>query len=101
MSDKTDRAKARLAEECLNKEYLIPFEEYLTGICTSDDIADKILDESKTLEGCFEHMREIARKRQKNNCAYIPEAEGLEIIREYYDINLSVKSDVIDITDFL
>ena len=34
MSIKTDLAKRKLAEECQGKEYLIPFEEYLTEIHT-------------------------------------------------------------------
>ena len=104
MSDLTDRAIARITEECKKKDYLIPFEEYLTSIMT-DKVAEKVLDEKKTLQGCFEKMREIARRRQHNSCAYIPPDEGLSIIRDYYGIDLAEKSSpepgVIDITDFL
>lgn len=104
MSDLTDRAIARITEECKEKDYLVPFEEYLTSIMT-DKIAEKVLDEKKTLQGCFKAMQEIARKRQHGGCAYIPPDEGFATIREYYDIDLAEKSSsepgVIDITDFL
>lgn len=84
MSKKTDAAIAKLTAECEGKYYLIPFEEYLTSICTSDDIADKILNPKKTLGECFEKMKGIAKGRAVNRCAYIPSEEGFEIIREYY-----------------
>ena len=109
MSIKTDLAKRKMAEECQGKEYLIPFEEYLTGICTNDKVADLILAENKKLEKCFGKMKEIARKRAQNGCAYIPPEEGFEIIREYYgitdaDLNTtgtSKPAGIVDITDFL
>ena len=108
MSIKTDLAKRKLAEECQGKEYLIPFEEYLTEICTIDKVADLILLEDKKLEECFNKMKEIARKRAKNGCAYIPPEEGCKIIREYYgitedDLNASASkpAGIVDITDFL
>lgn len=104
MSDLTDRAIARITEECQKKEHLIPFEEYLTSIMT-DRVAEKVLDEKKTLQGCFEKMQGIARSRAKGGCAYIPPDEGFSIIRDYYGIDLAEKSspepDVIDIMDFL
>ena len=108
MSIKTDQAKRKLAEECQGKDYLIPFEEYLTGICINDKIADLILAEDKKLEKCFGKMKEIARKRAQNGCACIPPDEGFEIIREYYcitdgDLNTSTSkpAGIVDITDFL
>ena len=108
MSDLTDRAIARITEECQKKEYLIPFEEYLTSIMT-DKIAEKVLDEKKSLQGCFDKMKETAEKHMVRNgnvgTAYIPPEEGFSIIRDYYGIDLAENSNqapgVIDITDFL
>lgn len=102
MSEKTNRAIARITDECKGNEHLIPFEEYLTSICTTDDVADKILNNDKSLKGCFEKMKNIARSRAKNGCAYIPPEEGFRIIREYYGIEDSKKtSPAIDIMDLL
>lgn len=105
MSDLTDRAIARITEECQKRDYLVPFEEYLTSIM-NDKVAEKVLDEKKTLQGCFERMQSIARGRAKSGCAFIPPDEGFSIIRDYYGINLTEKigpkePDVIDIMDFL
>ena len=108
MSDLTDRAIARITEECQKKDYLVPFEEYLTSIMT-DQVAEKVLDEKKTLQGCFDEMKKTAEKHMIRNgnvgTAYIPPDEGFSIIRDYYGINLAEKSspesDVIDIMDFL
>ena len=108
MSDLTDRAIARITEECQKKEYLIPFEEYLTSIMT-DKIAEKVLDEKKSLQGCFDKMKETAEKHMVRNgnigTAYIPPEEGFAIIRDYYGIDITTKTSpepgVIDIMDFL
>ena len=108
MSDLTNRAIARITEECQKKDYLIPFEEYLTSIMT-DRVAEKVLDEKKTLQGCFDEMKKTAEKRMIRNgnvgTACVPPEEGFAIIRGYYGIDLAGKtsqdSGVIDITDFL
>ena len=50
MSIKQDQASAKMAEECQKKEYLIPFEEYLTSILTSR-VAAKIIAPGKSLQG--------------------------------------------------
>ncbi len=102
MSEKINKAIAHITDECKGNEHLIPFEEYLTSICTTDDVADKILNESKSLKGCFEKMKSIAQKRAKNNCAYVPPEEGFRIIRDYYGIKDNKKaSPAIDIMDLL
>lgn len=108
MSDLTDRAIARITEECQEKDYLIPFEEYLTSIMTNR-VAEKVLDEKKTLQGCFDEMKKAAETHMVRNgnvgTAYIPPEEGFAIIRGYYGIDIAEKSSqeqgVIDITDLL
>ena len=108
MSDLTDRAIARITEECQNKDYLIPFEEYLTSIMT-DRVAEKVLDEKKTLQGCFDEMKKTAEKHMVRNgnvgTACIPPEEGFSIVRDYYGIDLAENANqvpgVIDIMDFL
>lgn len=104
---KIDDAIAKITQECEGKEYLIPFEEYLTSVCTTDAVAEKILAEDKKLQGCFDHMKNIARKRAVGSCGYIPNDEGFEIIEAYYNITATDKAaapkvtgNIIDITDF-
>ena len=107
---KIDDAIAKITGECEKNPHLIPFEEYLISICTTDAVAEKILAKEKKLQGCFDHMKEIAQKRVVKNCAYIPPAEGFEIIETYYGITAEDKEktaeskpagNVIDITDLL
>ena len=104
MENVINKAISKITAECENKDYLIPFEEYLTSICTTDIIAEKILQENKTLQGCFDAMKAVARKRAVGGAAYIPPEEGFQIIRDYYGIDLTEKpkqSNIIDITDLL
>lgn len=109
MSYKTDQAIKKMTRECQGKDYLIPFEEYLTSICNTDAVAEKVLADGKSLQGAFDKMKGIARKRQRGGCAYIPPEEGFAIIREYFEItdtDMAAESvqhggDVIDIMDFL
>lgn len=100
MSDVTNRAIARITDECKDKDYLIPFEEYLTSICTTDEVAEKILNPGKTLEGCFTEMQSIAKGRAVRGCAFIPPEEGYQIIKDYYGIIKESKKQI-DIMDFL
>jgi len=102
--DRINEAIAKMTKECEKKAHLIPFEEYLTSICTNDNVAGRILTEEKTLEGCFEYMKAIAKKRAVAGCAYIPPEEGFEIIRKYYQIEDEQKaspSSVVNIMDFI
>ena len=102
MSEKTNRAIARITDECKGNEHLIPIEEYLTSICTTDDVADKILSNDKNLKGGFEKIKSIAKGRAVNGCAYIPPEEGFRIIKDYYGIEDSKKTGpAIDIMDLL
>lgn len=107
---KIDDAIAKLTAECKKNEHLIPFEEYLTSICMTDAVAEKILAEDKKLKDCFESIKNIARKRAISGCAYIPPAEGFEIIENYYGITAEDKEkpaasksadNVIDILDYM
>lgn len=108
MSKKTDEAIAKITAECEGKGHLIPFEKHLMELCTNDCIAEKILQEDKTLQGSFEAMKEIALKRAQGNFACIPDQDGFTIIEEYYGITDADKSgsgrltgNIIDITELL
>lgn len=100
-----DKAIAKITEECKKSQHLIPFEEYLTTICTNERVATKILREGKSLQGAFDKMRGIAQKRKTGNFAFIPPEEGFQIIRDYYGITdedlqaKRVHSDRVDILD--
>ena len=109
MSDLTDRAIARITEECQEKDHLIPFEEYLTSIMT-DKIAEKVLDEKKSLQGCFDEMKETGGKahgpKRKRRHRVHPAGRGVRPSSGTITASTSQKNPgpapgVIDIMDFL
>ena len=66
MSIMQDKAKLKLAEEIKKHPELIPFEKYLTGICETEAVATKILNEDKTLAEAYDSgiamMQDIIRQ---------------------------------------
>lgn len=106
MSKLTDQACIKMAEECKGKRHLVPIEEYLTGICTTDAVASKILADDKKLYMAFGKIKSVAESRKIDNCGYVPNDEAFEIVEEYYGITDEDKrpereSNVVDLADFL
>ena len=107
MSAKCDEAKMKLAEEIKEHPEFIPFEEHLTEKCTSDIVADRILDESKKLSGAYSAVKKVAEKNKTGNMGYVSDAEAYKIIDKYYGIDTAATSEqhdtsnVVDITKLL
>lgn len=91
----------------LNQPLVQLIEEYLTEICTTEAVAEKLLAEGKTLKELNDRMWSEAAKRKTGQGAYIPEPELYAMAEEYYGIAEEDKqkqhkaSDVIDIRDLL
>ena len=102
---KIDEAIKKMTEECEKNPQLIPLEEYLTGICTTDEIAEKILTEGKTLKGAMDKIRTKAKKDAVAGVGIVSDTEAFEMVREYYGIVLGgpkkPKKDIIDLDDLL
>lgn len=103
---KINDAIARITQECEGNDYLIPFEEYLTEICTNDEVAEKILNSEKSLEEGFSKLQETAAERMvkqdKTGISCMISDEVFQIIRDYYGIELTEKKPaVIDVLDLL
>lgn len=106
-----DKAIARITDEMMkeNDPLITMIEEHLTEICTTEVVAEKLLREGKTLNGASKVIWAEASKRKQGNGAHIPDAECYEMAEEYFGITeedkagrlRAVKSDVIDITQFL
>ncbi len=95
MNELIDKAIAHITEQAMEIKH--PFatfiEEHLTNICTTEDIANKLLDESKDLkEFCknqLDEMREEARKGGTGlQGAGLPDAEFYRRVENYYNINI-------------
>ena len=83
-----NKAIAKITDEMMkiNDPVAQGIEEYLTGICTSISVAEKLLDPQKTLSGACSKVWDEAKKRKTGNCAYIPQEEVYAIVRKYYGI---------------
>lgn len=109
MSELIDRAIAHITEQMMQHpgdDMYIILEEYLTEICTTNAIADKLLKEEKNLEGFIETLWEEAKKRNENT-AVMTSSEVIPMLELYYGITEEDKQGsnsiikTIDITDFL
>lgn len=98
-----DDAIKKITEECQEKDYLIPFEEYLTNLCKTEAVAKKILAKEKNLEDAYDFVKGKAKERQVRGCACLPDNEVYGMIDEYYEINEpdKQKEGPIDIMDLI
>ena len=94
-----DKAIKKLTEEMmkLDEPFSRAIEEHLTEICTNNDVAEKILQEGKTLKGACESVKNIARKNQKNGVGCVSDSEAYRIVEEYFNISVIKKIDVLDL----
>lgn len=104
-----DKAIAKITEEMMKTSdpTIQCIEEYLTKICTTADIAEKLLDPGKNIKGAVNVMREVARKRAVHGAGCVPPEEGFRIVDEYFGITEEMKSrakqdqDTINILDLI
>ena len=105
MSELTDKAIARITDEmmAINTRNAIAIEEYLTNKCKSDEIANKLLAERKTLKNCLAHCKKKAQPQAKNGGAMVTDEEVYEWVDEYYGITgiEAESAEVIDIMSLL
>lgn len=93
-----DKAIAKITKEAMaaNDSFITDLEEHLTSICTTNEIAEKILNENKSLKKASEKIWEIARRRKKGNVACIRSNEVFAALEEYYEIAKVEKDYFVD-----
>lgn len=100
-----DQAIAHITEQMmkLNQPLVQMIEEHLTTICTTNAVAEKLLNKEKTLKELSDQIWKEAEKRKKGNGAFIPDKEISEIAENYFGITEQDKAGnkVIDIRDLL
>ena len=105
-----DKAIEKLTREMMeaNDPLVTMLEEHLTNICTNDRVAEKLLQEGKTLKEVSTKLWNMASKRKQGSGAHIPDAECFLVAEEYYGITEEDKAgrgkaddNVVDIFDFL
>ena len=104
-----DKAIAHITDQMmqLNQPLVQLIEEHLSEICTTTAVAEKLLNEEKTLKELNDKVWSEARKRKQGNAAYIPESEIFTMSEEYYGITEADKNihhktgNVINILDLM
>lgn len=83
-----DKAIKHITDQAIdiNEPLTTMIEEHLTEICNNEEIANKLLNEKKTLKQLNKNIWNTAKQRKQGNCAYIPDAEIYETVEEYYNI---------------
>ena len=83
-----------------NKEQLIAVLDCMKDILKSYPASTEI-DETKTVEACFNAMREHASKNKTNNCYYFSPKESVDFITKYLDIKSAAPASMINLDDFI
>lgn len=93
MNELINSAIAHITRQAMevNNPFATFIEEHLTSICTTEDIANKLLCESKDLkEFCKKQADEMKEKAKKGGaglqCAGLPDAEFCARAESYYNI---------------
>lgn len=99
-----DKAIAKITGEMMKIDtpLAIGIEEHLTEVCKSENVAEKLLDEGKSLKACCDKVTAEARKRAKNNVYAFPSDEVYAMVDEYYGIpNVPEPAKKINVMDLL
>lgn len=99
-----DKAIAKITDEMMKIDtpLAIGIEEHLTEVCKSENVAEKLLDEGKSLKACCDKVTAEARKRAKNNVYAFPSDEVYAMVDEYYGIsNVPEPAKKINVMDLL
>lgn len=103
--EKINEARAKITEESLKiKGALATFiEETVNEHCTTEEVANKILDGKKSIKDLINDIRNKAREKAKNNVAVISDEEVKEMVLKYYELDNSkaIGTEVVDILDLI
>lgn len=103
--EKINKARATITEESLKiKGALATFiEETINERCTTEEVANKILDGKKSIKDLIDKITKEAKTRAVNSVAAISDEEVREMVLKYYEIDdtKSQSTDVVDILDLI
>lgn len=103
--EKINEARAKITEESLEiKGALATFiEETVNEHCTTEEVANKILDGKKSIKDLINDIRNKAKEKAVNNMAAISDEEVRGMVLKYYEIDdtKAHNTDVVDILDLI
>lgn len=98
-----NKAIEKLTKEMMkmNDPFAQAIEEHLTGICTSDTVAAKILQEGKSLKGACDSIRVLAKKNAVGGVGVVSDEDAYKMAEEYYGISRAEKHETLNVLDLL
>lgn len=103
--ERINEARAKITEESLEiKGALATFiEEIVNEHCTTEEVANKILDGKKSIKDLINDITNEAKTRAVNSVAAISDEEVKEMVLKYYELDDTKANgtDVVDILDLI
>lgn len=103
--ERINEARAKITEESLKiKGALATFiEETINERCTTEEVANKILDGKKSIKDLINNIRSKAKEKAVNNMAAISDEEVRGIVLKYFEIDetKAQNAEVVDILDLI
>jgi len=103
--ERINEARAKITEESLEiKSALATFiEETINERCTTEEVANKILDGKKSIKDLINNIRNTAKEKAVNNMAAISDEEVRGMVLKYFEIDetKAQNAEVVDILDLI
>lgn len=103
--ERINEARAKITEESLKiKGALATFiEETINERCTTEEVANKILDGKKSIKDLIHKITEEAREDAVNSVGAISDGDVKEMVLKYYELDDTKASgtEVVDILDLI
>lgn len=103
--ERINEARAKITEESLEiKSALATFiEETINERCTTEEVANKILDGKKTIKDLIHNITNVAKEKAVNNMAAISDEEVRDMVLKYYELDDTKAggTEVVDILDLI
>lgn len=103
--ERINEARAKITEESLEiKSALATFiEETINERCTTEEVANKILDGKKSIKDLINNIRNKAKEKAVNNMAAISDEEVRGMVLKYFEIDetKAQNAEVVDILDLI
>ena len=103
--ERINEARAKITEESLEiKGALATFiEETVNEHCTTEEVANKILDGKKSIKDLINDIRNKAKEKAVNNMAAISDEEVRGMVLKYFELDetKAQNAEVVDILDLI
>lgn len=103
--ERINEARAKITEESLEiKGALATFiEETINERCTTEEVANKILDGKKSIKDLINNIRNKAKEKAVNNMGAISDEEVRGMVLKYFEIDetKAQNAEIVDILDLI